>query len=45
MIEDTTIDGRKATVIYFGPNWVPMDKAVAPRAKIIFDDGGTVCQS
>ena len=39
MIERQTINGRGATVAYMTDAFEPADKATAPYAKVLFDDG------
>jgi len=39
MIEQQTINGRKATIAYIGENFVPATKADFKYAKVMFDDG------
>lgn len=43
MIERQSIDGRLATIAYFGPDFAPVDKTVPGHyAKVLFDDGEMV---
>lgn len=41
MMEYQTIDGRKATIIYLGKDFSPVDKEDAVLIKIVYDDGDT----
>jgi hypothetical protein len=42
MIENTVVNGRKATVAYIKRDFTPATKETAEMVKVIFDDGEVI---